>query len=367
MNIIAQDGATVNIYSGKVTITTQRRLRKAREARALRLADAKKPIYIRWDEHKADAQRLGDRLIAAGLPKRGWRLKMCSNELIISQCTDCGHITIKGAQLCRDRLCPLCAWRLAIKRYAAMQSIMAYLYAEYNGLCYALVTLTVKNCRPEALSDTIKSMSTAWHDCTKQRWARRDLVGWARSLECTYNPATDEIHPHYHLIVMHIPGDGTPQKLVAEWLDRASRAGLTATAAAQHIDAITDTHTPGDSLVGAICETYKYMVKSSDTLAMPLHTLRTFATEIAGYRLVSFGGVIKTAAAALLVDDMDNPDDCKDTQVCTHCGSTSLDDMIARWSLRGMHYYTMQGQSMIDALHSAVDSEISQDIDDKSL
>lgn len=354
MNIIAQTGGVVNVYvdaPSKLTVATQKRLIKAREKRAERIADERKPMWQRWDEHKADAQKLGNRLIEAGLTKRGWRIKLCSNELKIERCADCGHIMIKGAQLCRDRLCPLCAWRLAIKRYAAMQSIMSALYEQYKGLAYSLVTLTVRTCAPDKLSDTIAAMQAAWKECTKQRWARRDMIGWARSIECTYSHTSGEIHPHYHIIVMHVPKDGTPQRLVAEWLDRCDRAGLKAVSAAQHVDTIIDTQKAGESLAGAICETYKYMVKSSDTLSMPLHTLRTFAEEIAGFRLISFGGAIKKMAAALQVEDLEKAaEEAPDTAVCTHCQSTNVDEMIARWSLKGMHYYTIQGEEIGEKL-----------------
>lgn len=362
--IIAQPGSIVNVYPKNVTIATQKRLTKAREKRAERQADEKKPMFIRWDEHKKDAQNIGNRLIEAGLPKRGWRIKMCSQELIINRCRDCGSITIKGAQLCRDRLCPLCAWRLAIKRYAAMQSIMAALYEDYSGYAYRLVTLTCRTCAPDKLSQTIELMQQAWHECVKQRWARRELIGWAKSLECTYNAERDEIHPHYHLIVMHAPGDGVPGRLVREWLDRCKKVGLVAVYEAQHIDYIVDNHEAGESLAGAICEVYKYMVKSKDTASMPLSTLATFAREIAGFRLVSFGGLIKKVAAAMKLDKLDSPDDSTDIEVCTKCKSTDVDTMIARWSLRGMHYYTMQGKSMIDILsHPVQDTRVS-DTDD---
>lgn len=354
MNIIAQSGAVVNIYPEKITVKTAKRLEKARKNRAERQAAEKKPIYQRWEDHKAEAIRLGDRLIAAGLTKRGWNVKMCGNELIIKKCEDCGNIEILGSRLCRDRLCPLCGWRLAIKRYAAMQSIMSVLYDTYAGCGYSLVTLTCKNCRPEELSATIKKMMAAWTACTYQRWARKALYGWARSLECTYSAERGEIHPHYHILVMHDPHDDTPDKLIAEWLKRCAREGLTAVEAAQHADTIVDSQIKGQSLAGAICETYKYMVKSKDTLSMPLGTLRIFAEQIAGFRLVAFGGAIKRVAQALDKADLESADE-SDTIMCAKCKSTNVDKMLARWSISGQHYYTMQGLSLADLIDQATD------------
>lgn len=372
--IIAQSGAVVNIFDAKIapkrpktarksikidekrqTIKTYDRLARARVKRAERAADEVKPMYQRWDEHKALAVQVGERMISAGLIKRGWRVKMCNQELDIIRCADCGHITIRGASLCRDRLCPLCAWRLAIKRYAAMQTILSVLMSRVKRASYALVTLTVKNCAPDALSDTLKAMSKAWNAVTYQRWARKWLWGWAKSIEVTYNSETGELHPHYHVLMVCDSGKPLSQELIAEWLDRVRREGLTATAAAQHADdvissAVSD---PGKSLIGAVCEVYKYMVKASDTLSMPLGVLHAFAVGIADKRLISMGGMIKAIAKELKQEQLDAADaDMSDTEVCTECKSQHLDRLTALWSMSGMHYYTAQGKSMVEELAS---------------
>lgn len=360
MNIIAQNGAIVNIYTEKgrqdITIATQKRLETARRKRAERQAEERKPTADRWKDHKAEAVKVGEALIKAGLNRRGWNIKMCGNELIFRYCTDCGHVEVVGAQLCRDRLCPLCGWRLAIKRYAAMQSIMAALYDTYAGCDYTLVTLTCRTCKPEALSETIKAMMKAWTACTYQKWARKAVFGWARSLECTYSSERGEIHPHYHILIMHAAGDGTPDKLISEWIKRCDKEGLIAVEAAQHADTVRDDGRAGESMAKTVCEVYKYMVKSKDTLAMPLSTLRTFAEQIAGFRLVAFGGCIRRIAKALGEDDLDTADENENVAMCTRCKSQAVDDIIARWSVSGQAYYTMQGMEVSEYLHGYEDT-----------
>lgn len=369
--IIAQNGAVVNIYAENVTqkppknrpkppktarkssdIRTAEKLAAARAKRAERQADACKPMWQRWDEHKALAVMVGERLIQAGLPKRGWRVKMCNNELDIVRCADCGHITIRGASLCRDRLCPLCAWRLAIKRYAAMQKIMAVVAQRARpNWAYFLITLTAKNCAPSDLSDTIKSMSAAWTACTYQRWWRKWIIGWARSVEVTYNDTDKTLHPHYHILLISDGGTDTAKEVIGEWIDRARREGLTVSAAAQHYDTVYKPTDAGESFAGAVCEVYKYMVKSSDTLAMPLGILHDFAVGIAGARLVSMGGAIKDIARQLSVGALDDAtEDAPDEELCTHCGSRAIDKMVATWAMSGMHYYTAQGKTLSDLI-----------------
>lgn len=348
INIIAQKSAVVNINitdsSAKINIKTARRLAKGKAAKAEREADDKKPALQRWNDHKVESIKIGDRMIEAGLRKRGWRIKVCGTELIFDRCADCGEIMLKSAMLCRDRLCPLCSWRLAVKRYAAMSRVMAYLYASYPRYCYSLVCLTAANCAPSALRATLKSMQQAWHECLKQRWARKHLEGWARAIEVTHNAETDMLHPHYHIIIMS-QSPNAAKWLVDEWLDRADREGLKVSAEAQYSDVIDATdHKEGKSLAGAVAEVYKYSLKTTDTATMPLGTLRALAEGLSGLRLISMGGLIKTAAALLEADDLEEATDeaaDKPDRMCTRCKSQRLDEIILTWSMAGNQYQAL--------------------------
>lgn len=353
MTIIAQSGATVNVFlQQKVQynpVKTAKKLERAALKRAERAEDEKKPAAQRWTEHKKLSLDVGDRLIKAGLPKRGNRIKMCGNQLTITHCPQCGQIKIAGAQLCRDKLCPTCAWRLAIKRYAAMQAIMRLLYTRYPGYTYSLVTLTARNCGRGELGAYLDKMQKAWESVRQQRWARRSLTGWARAIECTYSKdcAAGCYHPHYHIIIMYDDKHhhGTDSAVIQEWLRQCSRQGITATLKAQDTQRITSIDA-GQSLAGAICEVYKYSIKASDTLEMPLDVLYDFAIALQGKRMVSFGGAIKQAAKDLQLEQLEQADEDEREELCTACGCKALDHMIARWSMAGMHYYTIQGREL---------------------
>ena len=341
MDIIAHNGAVVKVYINNHAAKSAVLRTASKQRRAAIMADKIKPIKVRWTEHKRLAVAVGERLIKAGLEKRGQNIKMCGNQIVFRECRDCGHMVIERAMLCRDRLCPVCNWRLALKRYSTMQQIMDVVLQRIpEGIDMALMTLTVRNCAPEEISEHLSKMQRAWNRMLAQRYIRPHVMGWARSIEVTYNEQTHTLHPHYHIIML--APTLAQETIRADWLKQCRTEGLEVDIKAQHAQQIDGARTEGDTLIKSILECYKYMVKASDTIAMPLGVLRHFAAGVAGKRLVSFGGIIKDVARELGEVQLDSPDALdQDIIVCTRCKSTELDRVIADWSFAGNHYQSI--------------------------
>lgn len=346
MIIIPQNRGIVNIYVDKNVDTkctasdkTALRLARARTKREERREDARRPVFARWQYHKQLSQQMAARLAILGLTARAERMYMCGSDLVFDKCADCGHVHVRQAQLCRDRLCPTCNWRLSLKRYARMSDILAVLMARYPGATYTLVTLTVANCAGSDLSRALSDMQSVWHYCVSQRWHKDDCIGWARSVEVTYSTSGGgSLHPHYHVIMATYHPSGA-DRFVDEWLRQAQKHGVRAVRAAQHIDEIKSPDVPGASLAGAVCEVYKYTVKTDDLLGMPLSALRDLAAGLKSRRLISFGGAIKTIAAELDVEDIDADDtDDEGVTMCSECKSQRLDEITLRWAISGNKY-----------------------------
>jgi hypothetical protein len=92
------------------------------------------------------------------------------------------------------------------------------------------VTLTVRNVPGDELRATIEQM-LAGFTAAKRAIKRTDHCPFKalRKLECTYNIATDEYHPHFHV---HVEGKRAAKLLVKRWLDEFPD---TANKKAQHI------------------------------------------------------------------------------------------------------------------------------------
>ena len=153
-------------------------------------------------------------------------------------------------------------------------------------------------------------------------------------------------------------------------MQRCARHGLTCTAAAQDAQSIKSAGGEGASLIGAICETYKYSVKSRDLLdGVPLSIVRDIALGLEGKKLISLGGVIKHIAAKLALADIDKPDEDESgsTSICTTCGGTRLDELIAVWSLRSNSYIALcdASEPVTDELLRIYRKESEENIEDR--
>lgn len=324
MIIIAQAGAVVNINtaSEKATVRDWSKYNAAVE-------EISETRTAKWASHKAESARVAEKMKKIDM-KRGYRMAQCADTLVYNVCPDCGHIEIKRANLCRDRFCPTCNWRLSLQRYATMHKIIDAINLQHGQLHYSFVTLTVRTCPAGKLADTMTRMSAAYNKMMHRKiyYTDKSIAGFAKSVEVTYNKDTRLFHPHYHIIFAWAGAD-LSDDIMADWVRYAAAEGLTATAAAQNAQEI-EQGGEGDTMAGAICETFKYAVKSKQLDDMPLKEFRALVKELGGKRLVSFGGIFKRAAESVRAN-METVEE-EEMRVCKHCGNTVLDEVIYKWS-----------------------------------
>jgi hypothetical protein len=159
-----------------------------------------------------------------------------------------GILALQGEEIttvyCKNRWCLVC------NRIRTGKLIHDYLpILQEFGSDKWLVTLTLRNCVADDLSDTMDAMHASFiriKDVMKKR--QTPLVGM-RKLECTYNFERGDFHPHYHCIIQ---GKEEAQILLAEWLKRTP----TAEAGGQDIRQANDE---------AVRELFKYFTKLVST------------------------------------------------------------------------------------------------------
>lgn len=293
----------------------------------------------KWSEKKLITKEIAAHMLRAGLKKRAYAIATCAEEVTFSMCDECGKVSVHHASLCRDRLCPICSWRLAIQRYNAMRDILRYISDLNSEYCYCLMTLTVPNCRPDALGATLKGMAEAWNRIKARKIFAKDVIaGWARATEITYNAKTQMLHPHYHVIVAFRDDDAADElsyDLLKEWCFSYRGEGRPSVKG-QDIRRIGAKDIEDDTeMTGAVLETFKYTQKSSDLLEMPVKILRIYADQIAGKRMIAFGGIFKDAKRILCIDDMEEASENNDT-FCHYCGSLAVHEVLCRWT--GIQY-----------------------------
>ena len=311
-------------------------------------------VADRWADHKRMAAAVALQLVAAGFHSRGERMSVCSDVVTYRYCPACDTWHVDRANLCRDRLCPICNWRLSLQRYAMMQDVVRPMIA--SGLTWCLVTLTVQNCAPAALSRTIDAIMRCWHRALSRRDMRAS-VGWARGLELTYNAEEGTLHPHMHVLCAWPPATDRGESLKRAWVDLVAAEGLVVSIKAQHSAAL-DGPSSAD-LTKDILETYKYSIKGSDVLHMPVGVLREVARQWGGRRLMALGGVLKTAAAERALEEVA---EAAPVSVCRSCGSAELDRYLLRWSMGEQVYKLVQLHTQYPDLYPLGDAYASPDM-----
>ena len=212
-----------------------------------------------------------------------------------SKCGD--YVSIKdnkinAAFFCRQRYCPICQWRLSLKVYHEITTIINALN-DKQDYQYILMTLTVQNM--DRLAEGITSVLKGFERLCKRRSVKKAFKGYLRTLEITRSEK-GQWHPHIHCIWVV---DSTywdtayikQQDLIHIWQECVT------TEYAPNVDIRM---IKGD-IYKAVAEVAKYAVKPFD-LEQELNKAEILAELIqATYkrRLRAMGGVFKDKAREL--------------------------------------------------------------------
>lgn len=306
------------------------RLAAATEREAEKMYDNDNPGRVEIERIRAEAYR-----------KRGYRMKECGRFITISTCPDCGRSEASSATLCRDRVCPTCAWRLAAKQSAEMLQTLA-LINDIEDYTAAFLTLTVKNCEPDQLPAMLDMMSEAWHRMAMKKKFKELVKGTARATEITYNAKTRTFHPHYHIILMldHTPERfGELNRFFNEEWRKAARLVYQPITDLRLIENRTmlETDKPKAELYKkAILETFKYTIKDDSLKEMPLSIFRYYVDGVSGKRLINYTGIIKEARSQLeFIEELD--EDGQASKKCPNCNADML-QAVYQWSFASGTY-----------------------------
>ena len=301
--------------------------------------------YNNWSMKKELNAEMAEKMVKIGLSSRGQRMSECSTRIEINYCPQCGKYEITKAKLCRDRLCPICSWRLSLKRYADMSIVCNELLSLYPQNKWSFMTLTVKNCASAELGEVLKAMSEAFNRMRQRKIFKEEIIGWARTIEVTFNKETKELHPHFHILLLwdNIESEKQHERNKIELLNywQYSARNLITSNKGQNIEDIKtkDNDIEQADITGAVLETFKYTQKSSDLLSMPTKIFYDFAQNMANKKAVTFGGVIKEMLKKLKINpDFDTVPEVEAYTICKNCGSADLSNYLYKWSYAERSY-----------------------------
>lgn len=297
----------------------------------LKWKDSEKELALKFGPKKKTSILLADSYGRLAWDKRAERVRQCGDFLEFAHEISADGVVsetgrLHNANFCRDRLCPMCAWRRSYKIFAQVSQIMEKIGTQYR---YLFVTLTVPNVTGEELPGKIDDLMTAWKKFFRYR--RLGFIkGFFRVLEITRNnnkrsKSYGTYHPHFHVIVAVNPSYFKSKLYLKrdEWLELWQKA--TGDTTITQVDVRTVKPKDGEalrdetadtllkSLSSAVAEVAKYPVKSGDYLSIPNLAERdtvigTLAGALHSRRLTALGGVFKDAFDALRLDDAEDGD-----------------------------------------------------------
>lgn len=202
----------------------------------------------------------------------------------------------------------MCQWRRSLKVFYEVSRVMDLAEDRHPDFVPLFLTLTLKNCEGDKLSQTLDQIFQGWYRLTNHRKIKRIVQGWFRALEVTYSRELDTFHPHIHAIILVDKSyfAGSDYMETTEWVR------MWRTALKLDYDPICDIrkvkHTKGKHK--AVAEVAKYTMKDSEFITADTEKtdrlVGIISPALKNRRLYAFGGILKILAKELKVDDSDN-------------------------------------------------------------
>ena len=218
--------------------------------------DVVRDMYMKYDGDEKHADRMRD---CAEWLEFAWAYRFENGADAPER-----RLRLQVANFCHVRGCPVCAWRRSLKMKALAMQRLPAIMEEYPSYRFLFLTLTVKNCDVQDLSQTIKHMSKSW-ERMRHRKEFNIVKGWFRTTEFTRGQdGLMRVHPHYHLI-LHVPSN----YFTTNYVRHETWRQIWRECAELDYDPLVNVKAvkKGDE-EKSVKETMKYVVKEADIAAM---------------------------------------------------------------------------------------------------
>lgn len=273
----------------------------------------------KFNPKKKASRKLSKVYKRIGLDKKSKVVGSCARFIEYNVHTDY-TTTLNKVYFCKDKLCPLCAWRKELKLFNQVSKVVDVLQAQKYRFLF--VTLTIRNCEAtsEALKEVIGEFNAAYTRLCRLNRIKKILKGAFRAIEITYNEKTDTFHPHIHLIWV-VPkdyfdtGDYIKQKELCELWKQSLGIDYTPICDIRVVSGKKSKKNGkivSYDLKSAVAEVCKYAIKSNDYLSHSDETndkiVSALVESLSRRRLVTFYGVFAEVRKQLKLDDVENGD-----------------------------------------------------------
>ena len=204
------------------------------------------------------------------------------------------------SNLCKNRFCPVCSWRIARKDALGLSLMMQYIKQKEDKQ-FIFLTLTTPNVTVEHLEDEIKNYNESFRRLSNRKHFKSIAKGYVRKLEITYNKKRDDYNPHFHVLIAVNKSYFTDKRYYIsqkEWLNLWRDV--------TGIDEITQVHVQKikQNNNKELYEMAKYSGKDSDYLVNQ-KVFDTFYKSLKGKQILVYSGLFKEARKKLKNGDLD--------------------------------------------------------------
>lgn len=202
---------------------------------------------------------------------------------------------------CKNRFCPICAWKKSRKDALALSVMMAYLKQEEKKE-FIFLTLTAPNVPADELNEEIKIYNHSFKKLMERKEVKAIVKGYARKLEITYNEERDDYHPHFHVLIAVNKSYFTDTK---QYINRDRWLELWQQVTKNPLITQVDVRKVRNGRNDKVYEIAKYSAKDSEYL-INQDVFEVFYNALKGKRLIVFSGLFKDAMTKFKNGELDH-------------------------------------------------------------
>lgn len=244
--------------------------------------------------------------------KHATNVALCGSQLEIeSSVPDPEKQRLHSANFCRNRMCPMCAWRKSRRAGVDAMKIVNELLIRKSSFCFIFLTLTIPNVEKN-LGDSIDEMlGNAWRKLRNRKAFKESIEGYMRAFEITVNESQQSFHPHMHVLLVVDSDYFYSDKYLNHdfwlrtWNDVMGRDDI------KFVNIKTANAADQQEQSSMICEMAKYMTKFNDLYDIEdedfkMRAFKEIYTGTRGRRFFEYGGILRQIQREL---NIKNPDD----------------------------------------------------------
>ena len=204
------------------------------------------------------------------------------------------------ANPCKNRFCPVCAWRKARKDALGLSLMMQYV-KQVESKSFIFLTLTTPNVTAEHLESEIKHYNESFRRLSNRKHFKSIAKGYVRKLEVTYNAERDDYHPHFHVLIAVNKSYFKDTKTYIsqkEWLNLWRDVTGNQAITQVHVQKVKQNNNK------ELYEMAKYSGKDSDYLVNQ-KVFDAFYKSLKGKQVLVYSGLFKEARKKLKDGDLD--------------------------------------------------------------